>query len=85
MRDHIDHDFSMVGCSWGTKLLDENIRSQWKMAWKKGQDDSIMYANQNLWGPDQKFLHKYENITICFFLKKTIFKLKGVVYKSKQV
>ena len=53
MRDHVDHDFSMVGCSWGTKLLDENIRSQWKMAWKKGQDDSIMYSNRNLWGPDQ--------------------------------
>ena len=58
MRDHIKHDFTILGGLWGTKLFDENIRSKWKMAWKNGQDDGIMYAQHDGWGPDQVFLDK---------------------------
>ena len=58
MRDHIKHDFSILGGLWGTKLFDDDIRSKWKMAWKNGQDDGIMYARRDGWGPDQVFLHK---------------------------
>ena len=58
MRDHIKHDFPIVGCCWGTKLFDQNIRSKWKMSWKSGQADTIMYSHHDSWGPDQIFLER---------------------------
>ena len=58
MRDHIMHDFAMVGCCWGTKLNGKNIRLQWKSAWNDGQNDAIMYAYPDRWGPDQIFLER---------------------------
>ena len=59
MRDHVNHDVPMLACCWGTKLFDQNIRSKWKMSWKSGLDDAIMYAHQDSWGPDQIFLKRY--------------------------
>ena len=58
MRDHVNHDFPMVGCCWGTKLVDKNIRSKWKMSWKSGHVDTIMYSHHDSWGPDQIFLER---------------------------
>ena len=59
MRDHPRHDFSMLGCSWGTKLSNETIRSKWKKSWKSGLEDNIMWVGKHEWGEDQQFLDKY--------------------------
>ena len=57
-RDHVSHDFEMVGCCWGTKLNSKNFRLQWKSAWDNGLNDSIMYGHRDAWGPDQIFLKR---------------------------
>ena len=67
MRDHPKHDFSIVGCSWGTKLFKDNIRSKWEKSWKSGIEDNIMWVGKHEWGEDQKFLDKY-----VIFVKKYI-------------
>ena len=58
MRDHIEHDFSMLGGCWGTKLMDKNIRLKWRRTWKKALLDDLMYAYHDSWGPDQDLLDK---------------------------
>ena len=68
MRDHPKHDFSMVGCSWGTKLFKENIRSKWKKSWKSGIEDNIMWVGKHEWGEDQQFLDKYVIFVFTFII-----------------
>ena len=58
MRDHPLHVVPFVGCIWGTKLLKENIRSQWIKSWKSGLEDNVMWQAHYKWGPDQEFLDK---------------------------
>ena len=58
MRDHINHDFSMLGGCWGTKLMDKNVRLKWRRTWKKALLDDLMYAHHDSWGPDQDLLDK---------------------------
>ena len=64
MRDHVTHDFTMLGGLWGTKLFDQSIRSNWKTAWENGQDDGIMYAMRYRYKPDQIFLDRL--VILCF-------------------
>ena len=58
MRDHPKHDFPILGCAWGTKLLSENVRNNWIKSWKNGLEDDIMWVGRHKWGPDQDFLKK---------------------------
>ena len=58
MRDHPLHVVPFVGCIWSTKLLKENIRSQWIKSWKSGLEDNVMWQAHYKWGPDQEFLDK---------------------------
>ena len=85
MRDHVMHDFAMVGCCWGTKLNGQNIRLHWKSAWNNGQDDAIMYGHHDSWGPDQIFLERYETDWVCFYLVKTCHIPIGYVLPSSSL
>ena len=68
MRDHPRHDFSMLGCSWGTKLFKETIRSKWKKSWKSGLEDNIMWVGKHEWGEDQQFLDKCVSVGLLLHL-----------------
>ena len=59
MRDHPLHNVTVLGSTWGSKLTNTQIRSNWREAWKKGIKDDILWAPRQSWGPDQKFLDKY--------------------------
>ena len=67
MRDHINHDFPMVGCCWGTRLFDQNIRLKWKISWNNAINDTIMYSHHDSWGPDQIFLERCLTTSVEFF------------------
>ena len=58
MRDHPQHDTTILGCGWGCKLT-EKVRNLWKTTWKKGFADKIVWADRYAWGPDQQFLDRY--------------------------
>ena len=68
MRDHINHDFPMVGCCWGTRLFDQNIRLKWKISWNNAINDTIMYSHHDSWGPDQIFLERCLTTSVEFFV-----------------
>ena len=67
MRDHINHDFPMVGCCWGTRLFDQKIRLKWKISWNNAINDTIMYSHHDSWGPDQIFLERCLTTSVEFF------------------
>lgn len=59
MRDHPDQGTFILGSAWGTRLVRDSVREGWKNSWKKGMQDTLLWAKRNDYGPDQGFLAKH--------------------------
>jgi hypothetical protein len=70
MRDHPQHDTTILGSGWGTKLHNPNVREEWKKSWSNGMKNKIFWAKRTEKGPDQVFL---DRLMDYFFVKINYF------------